>query len=1058
MRKSYTLSLLLVVCSLGMIPATAQIVPATLQDDLQLFSAANYQDMSWRHVGPFRGGRTNAVTGVRGNDLIYYMGTVGGGIWKTTDAGQSWFNISDGYFSTASVGAIEIAPSDQNVIYAGTGEHAVRGVMSTHGDGMYKSTNGGQSWMHIGLAGTRHIAGIAVHPTDPNTLLIAAQGAVFGPSDERGIYLSMDGGDTWEQTLYINETTGAADVVIDPSNPRIIYATMWDHARTPWNIRSGGPGSGIFKSEDGGRNWIKLTNGLPKKMGKVGITVSPVNPQVLYANIEAEQGGVFRSNDSGRTWIQTNNQRMTWARAWYYMEVVADPVDEQTVYVLNAPLLKSIDGGQTFEAIPTPHTDHHDLWINPANPENLIVANDGGAAITHNGGRTWSSQYNQPTAQLYRVIADRRFPYHIYAGQQDYSTIAVPSRSKGFGITPDQTFEVGGGESAFITFDPENPRLIYGSSYQGSLTVFDHITKETKNIAAYPTVGIASTPRKNMYRFNWNAPVVANSVQSSIIYHAANKVLETTDGGYNWREISPDLTRNEREKQGLGGGPFINEGAGGEVYNTISYMASSPHDKFTLWAGSDDGLVHQTEDAGETWTDVTPPELGEAIINCIEISPHDTQTVYVVATRHKFNDLQPYVFRTNDKGNTWVPITSGIAGKDYVRVVREDPEVGGLLYAGTQNGIYISFNYGESWSRFQLNLPITPITDLTIADNDLVASTAGRGFWILDDLAPIQQTEGFPSQDALVLVQPDAGVRYQSEETPEDLLEIGENPLPGIIIDYFLPPGLDTSLVELKIFSDNQRSEQALRSYTNRVPDVEEYEGGPLPELPLSARAGHNRFNWDIRREPLPGIDGVYIMGDYRGSMVAPGDYRLELRTPQDTVAQTIVLKADPRVNVSENSYVEQEQLLEFIESNIRTINQSLQQMRDIRRQIETLLRFLKDNDEYQDLIQSGQNAISKIDTWEQQLIQTEHETDQDVINFEHKLAAEFMSLKETVDSADPRITSGMQARFNDLSEAWNGAKNEMDQIMSQEVKQFNRIFKQRDLPALILPKVESFD
>ena len=416
------------------------------------------------------------------------------------------------------------------------------------------------------------------------------------------------------------------------------------------------------------------------------------------------------------------------------------------------------------------------------------------------------------------------------------------------------------------------------------------------------------------------------------------------------------------------------------------------------------------------------------------------------------------MFRTNDSGKTWTSITSGIVGKDYVRVVREDPKVAGILYAGTQNGIYVSFNYGASWSRFQLNLPITPITDLTIADNDLVASTAGRGFWILDDLAPIQQTRGFPPRDALVLVQPDAGVRFQSEETPDDLLEIGQNPLPGIIIDYFLPPGLDTNLVELQIFDAARDSKQALRSYTNRVPDMEEYEGGPVPETPLSAHAGHNRFNWDIRREPLPGIDGVYIMGDYRGSMVAPGDYRIELSTPTDTVAQPIMLQADPRVKVAEKNYVQQEQLLVAIESNIRNMNQSLQQMRDIRRQIETLLRFLKDNEKYQDLIQSGQDAISRINSWEKQLIQTEHETDQDVINFEHKLAAEFMSLKETVDTGDPRITSGMQARFNDLSEAWNGAKNDMDQIMSQEVKQFNRIFKERDLPALILPKVESFD
>lgn len=1055
MRKCITLSILLVVCVLPYWPLFSQTEVNTQHNDLIIFSSAHFKDMQWRNIGPFRGGRANAVAGVKGNDLVYFLGTVGGGVWKTTDAGQTWRNISDGFFSSASIGAITVAPSDPNVVYVGTGEHAVRGVMSTHGDGMYKSTDGGQTWQHIGLAATRHIARIAVHPTNPDILMVAAQGAVWGPSEERGVYLSEDGGQTWEKTLYLNPTTGASEICIDPSNPRIIYAATWDHGRKPWSIRSGGPGSGLFKSTDGGRNWMKLTEGLPDNMGKTAITVSPANPRVLYANIEAENGGVFRSQDAGQTWEQTSNDRVTVARAWYYTEIFADPVDEQTVYVLNAPLLKSIDGGRTFQAINNPHTDQHDLWINPANPSNLILANDGGGCITFNGGQTWSSQNNQPTAQLYRVIADRRFPYHVYAGQQDYSTIAVPSRSSGPGISPADMFEVGGGESAFITFDPDHPKLIYGSSYQGSLTVFDRITRQTKNVAAYPTLGIASTPRKNEYRFNWNAPVVANAVDPSIIYHAAHKVLQTYDSGYNWFEISPDLTRNQSEKQGQGGGPFTNEGAGAEVYNTISYLASSPYDKDLLWVGTDDGLVHRTLDGGKTWLDVTPPGLQESLINCIEISPHDSSTIYVVATRHKFNDLTPYVFKTTDQGISWERINHGIADQDYVRVVREDPIRAGLLYAGTQNGLYLSTDGGRLWHRFQLNLPITPITDLTIADNDLVAATSGRGFWILDDLAPLQQTGGFPPRNEVVLIQPDRGYRFDVGQTDHPHQSLGTNPLPGIIIDYFLPERRDTGRIELRILDKDQ---QLLRSYTNSQAAQATYEGGPEPALQLPDHPGHNRFFWDIRRKSLPGIDNIYVVGDYRGGIVPPGAYTVQLHTPEDTLQQHLTLAPDPRLRVPPKAYEEQGQLLEMVEEDIRNIHRSVKQMQDIRSQIKTLLRFLENKKEFKDLVVAGQEAIDRITDWEQRLIQTKQETPQDAINYENQLNAQFMALKDALDSHNPSVTGGVRRRYNDLAIQWQNKKKEMQDILDEEISAFNKIFKSRELPALIIPQVNTFD
>ena len=1057
MRKYYTLSVLLVVYVLLIRPAYSQNISASQHNDTDSFDPAFFQDLKWRNIGPFRGGRANAIIGIRGNDQVYYLGTVGGGVWKTTDGGTTWQNISDGYFSTSSIGAITVAPTDPDIIYVGTGEHAVRGVMSNYGNGVYKSTDGGKTWRHIGLAGTRHISRIAVHPYHSDVVLVAAQGAAFGAGTERGIFLSTDGGESWEKTLYINETTGASEVCMDPSNPDVVYASTWDHERTPWSIRSGGPGSGLFKSTDGGRTWLPLTEGLPEKMGKTSITLSPANPTVLYAVIEAEEGGVFRSNDGGLSWTKTSGDRATIARAWYYTEIVADPVDEQTVYVLNAPLLKSIDGGETFFTLNDPHTDQHDLWINPANPKNLALANDGGGSISFTGGETWSSQRNQPTAQLYRVIADRQFPYHVYAGQQDYSTIAVPSRSRGAGIAPSQSFEVGGGESAFITFDPERPQLIYGSSYQGSITVFDRITQQIKEITAYPTLGIAATPRKQFYRFNWNAPVVANAIDPSIIYHAGNKVLETRDGGYNWREISPDLTRDEEEKQGKGGGPFTNEGAGGEVYNTISYLASSPHNKHVLWVGTDDGLLHITRSGGQEWNNVTPPQLNEATINCIEISPHDSNTVYVVAMRHKFNDFSPLIFRTRNQGRTWQKITDGIPKNDFVRVVRSDTRRPSLLYAGTQSGFYISTNAGDSWYRFQSNLPVTPITDMAIADNDLVVSTSGRGFWILDDLAPLQQTGGVFPDNEVALIYPDDGYRFAMDAPDYAQMPTGTNPPPGIIIDYFLPPLPDTSEVELAIYRNGS---DLVRAYSSSSPSEEEGEAqaGLVNEPVLPIKPGHNRFNWDVRREPLPAIKDAYVHGDYRGGMVSPGKYLLELRTPVDTVESKVELKADPRLSVPEEAYAEQEAILKKIEDDIREMHTSIQKMSKTRRQIESLLHLLEGRPEYADLTKAGEVAIERINTWEKDLIQRKQKTPQDAINYENKLSAEYMALKDAADSHNPRVTSGIYLRYNDLSAEWRTSRKKMDQIIQKEITSFNRIFESRNLPALIAPDVKTYD
>lgn len=1013
------------------------------------FNVAVYQGAQWRSIGPYRGGRSVAVAGVPHNDQVYYMGTTGGGVWKTTDAGLSWNNISDGYFNVGSVGAIAVAPSDPNVVYVGTGEHAIRGVMTSHGDGVYKSTDGGKSWNYLGLENSRHIADIQVHPTNPDLLYVAVQGAAHGPTVDRGIYRSVDGGTTWEHLFFINESTGAADLSMDPTNPRILYAGMWDHERKPWQVRSGGEGSGLFRSTDGGENWQKLQDGLPNEMGKVGVSVSPANPQVVYANIEAEKGGVFRSNDGGDTWTQVNDQRLTIARAWYYTEVIADPQDEHTVYVLNAPMLRSMDGGRTFESVSNPHSDQHDLWINPNAPDNMILANDGGACISFNGGKSWSAQNNQPTAQFYRVIADQRFPfYHIYGGQQDNSAIAIASRTANGGINEKDWYQVAGGESAFIAFDPSDPQLVYGGSFQGNISVYDHQTEEVKDIMAYPTVGLATLPRDMKYRFNWNAPIVASPQDPRVIFHAAQKVLRTRDGGISWQEISPDLTRNEKEKQGPGGVPFTNEGAGGENYNTISYLACSPHDSWVIWVGSDDGLVHLTRDEGQSWQNVTPPDLGECLINSIEVSPHNPATAYVVATKYRFNDFSPIIYRTDDFGATWTKTTRGIAPEDFVRVVREDPLREGLLYAGTETGLYVSYSNGKFWHRFQLNLPICPITDLTIQANDLIAATSGRGFWILDDLGFLQQSAGYLLARNPQVFRPKTTYRLSGgggHGSGE-----GQNPLGGMIIDYYLPAQLDTALVELEIMDSDGELVRKFSSQADK--DHRSYVGGPSAEPLLPKGYGIRRFNWDLRRDPIRHIDGIFVLGSYRGALVPPGDYTLRLTVGKKQFEERAQLLPDPRLETSLDAYAAQHELLTSIEQTVADIHGSVEMMQDLRAQMQVLADRLAKLEDQPELVDKARDISAQIDSWEKQLIQPDQETFQDVINFPNRLNAELLNLHSRCDGADPRVTAGAQQRLNDLRLAWQSLAEERDLIIYNEMADFNKLYSEQQLPALFLP------
>ncbi len=1015
-----------------------------------IFHAAQFNSLKWRNIGPFRGGRSVAVSGVKGDPLTYYMGTAGGGVWKTEDAGLSWHNISDGYFRSASVGAISVAPTDPNILYVGTGEHSVRGVMTSSGDGIYKSTDAGKTWKHFGLIKSQHIASVVVHPRDPELVYVAVQGALYGPSQERGVYMSEDGGKNWLQVLYLNETTGASDLSIDPNNPRILYAAMWDHQRTPWQIKSGGPGSGIYKSTDGGRNWKKVCKGLPENMGKIGVTVSPANSKILYANIEAEQGGVFRSEDAGENWVQTSIDRRTVGRAWYYTEIFADPQDEETVYVLNEQMLRSNDGGQSFSSIATPHSDQHDMWINPDNPDNIVLANDGGACITFNQGQSWSTQRNQPTGQFYRVITDNRFPYYLYGGQQDNSTVAIPSSTNGDGIGWKDWYAVSGCESGFIAFDPDRPEEIYGGCYQGYISLYDERTQEKKDIMAYPAIGLATTPKEMKYRFNWNAPIVAQPQNPKVIYHAANKVLQTKDGGLSWKEISPDLTRDDSSKQGLGGIPFTNEGAGGENYNTISYLACSPHQAGVLWVGSDDGLVHLTQNDGQDWKEITPDELRyqESLITSIEVSPHHPGEAYVVATRFKFDDSTPMIFHTSDYGENWSMVTKGIAQRDFVRVVREDPAREGLLYAGTENGIYISFNKGERWFPFQLNLPVTSVRDMTIKEDDLVIATGGRAFWILDNLNAVRQSMGVLSRYDACLFRPSD--TYRVEGGNPGGMEVGQNPLPGVIIDYHLPYNLDSFIVNLQIVNEEGT---VVRQYSNQEDrSFQQYEGGPAPQPRLPSEAGVNRFNWDMRGYSIPGVAEVFMAGSYQGSRMAPGNYTARLIVRQDSFEQPFVLLPDPRLKAKESDYASQEELTQQIESTIREIHQSVNRMRDLKIQVEFLTQQLRKAGCVETMIEKGIDIQKRIEEWESELIQSKQKTHQDVINFPNKLNAELANLLGRVDAHDPRVTQGAQQRFQDLAKEWQRLYRSMWNILNKDIVDFNQMYKQHDVPALVVP------
>ena len=1028
----------------GQKPATAAAASKVTSLD------SHFQPVVWRSIGPFRGGRSVTATGVIGDPLTYYMGTTGGGVWKTTDAGTNWTNISDGYFKTGSVGAVAVSASDPNVIYVGMGEHAVRGVSTSYGDGVYKSTDAGKTWKHMGLELTRHISDVRIDPNNPDIVYVGAQGALHGATTERGVYKSTDGGATWKKILYVDENTGVADLSMDMANPRILYAAMWDHRRLPWQVISGGKGSGLYKSTDSGATWHQIQDGLPKELGKIGVSVSRSNPDKVYALVESdtqkELGGLFASDNGGEKWTRVSKDHRLTQRAWYYIEVFADPQNENTVYVLNSPGLMSIDGGKSWTNLSGTHGDYHDLWINPDNSRNMIIANDGGAAVTVNQGATWSSQDRMPTGQFYRVNTDNLFPYNVYGGQQDNSTVKIQSRNvDGAGIDEHNWQASAGGESAFLAFDPEDPRYVMGGSYQGTIEVLDTQTGETRKVMAAPIQYQALQPKNMKYRYKWNAPVVWSKADQAF-YHGANHLLKTTDMGHTWQEISPDLTRNNPATLGVSGVPYTNEGAGGENYGTLAYVKIHPNEPGVIWTGSDDGLVYITRDGGKTWSNVTPAGLKETLIDSIEVSPHDNATAYIATTRYKFNDFTPAIYKTTNYGKTWTNISSGIPYGAATRVVREDDVRKDLLYAGTETGFYISYNGGQSWSPLQLNLPVVAITDLMLRQGDLVASTQGRGFWILDDVGVLRQYN--PANNGLQLFKPDDAVRVSGRSAFDAVLDeddvkqtspFGTNAPTGVVFYYNLPADLaegDTLTLTITD-ADNH----VVRSYSSTADaSFVAYPGGPKADPVLSRTKGMHRFVWDMRYPTVLGAPRVFIEGSYSAHKAAPGTYRaaLKLGTQEQTTAFNVL--PHPGIQATAAQYQEQHVVMSAIEARLNEIHGAVNKMASARGQIDGLVALLAEKSAAPDVANAGKALSKQLLDWDSQLVQRKAESNDDIINYVNMLSADYIFLKGEMDTNAPNVTEGMKTQLAALDARWAPLQAQYQSFVANGIPAFNAL------------------
>ena len=1009
------------------------------------FPEALYSSLEYRSVGPFRGGRSAAVTGVPGEPNLFYFGAAGGGVWKTTDGGRSWENISDGYFG-GSIGAVEVAKSDPNVIYVGGGEKTLRGNVSS-GYGVWKTEDAGKTWKSAGLKKSRHVPRIRIHPDNPDIVYAAVLGNIYKPTKDRGIYKSTDGGKTWRKTLFVNEQAGAVDLVMDPNNPRILFASTWRAKRTPHSLSSGGDGSALWKSTDSGETWneVSKNDGFPKDtLGIIGVTVSPKNSERIWAIVEhKEKGGLYRSENGGKDWKQVNSERKLRQRAWYYTRLYADTEDEDVVYVLNVRYHKSTDGGKSFNTFNAPHGDHHDLWIAPENSKRMIIGDDGGAQVSYDGGATWSTYYNQPTAQFYRVTTDNDFPYRIYVAQQDNSTIRIKHRSDGSSISEDDWEETAGGESAHIAVDPLNNDIVYGGSYGGFLTRVNHKAGTVRGINVWPDNPMGYGAEGMKYRFQWNFPIIFSKHNPKKLYTFSNHVHVSENEGQSWKLLSDDLTRNDPDKLRSSGGPITQDNTGVEYYCTIFAANESPLKEGLLWVGSDDGLIHITRNGGESWENITPSEMPEwSMINSIEPSAFEEGTCYVAATRYKLGDFKPYLYKTTDYGKTWSKITNGINSEHFTRVLREDPKRKGLLYAGTETGMYISFDDGQNWQSFQLNLPVVPITDLAVKDDNLIVATQGRSLWIIDDLTVLHQLDQSKKNASTILYKPKSAYRTKGRAAKEPSKTEGQNHPAGVVTQYYLKDWDKKDSIALTYMSISGDTLASFSTYSDKK------------DKKLKVKKNGNVHVWDTRGKGAEKLEGMILWwANLDGAKAVPGSYKVALNRNGTDLSETFTILADPRAEVSVSDMQKQYDFISDINTTVDKAHQSIKKIRKINARLDAFTKQYEGNSSTEDLVKKAKEMKKDFGEIEKALYQTKNRSGQDPLNFPIRLTNKLAHLNSLVSLDDFPPTEQDIAVKNELTLKINEQLTSFDAMLDQEIKEFNKAFNDLNLNYLFIEK-----